>query len=135
MDRITPEKWYCRTKVPPQGKYVLFYYMKKSVIRSEVLCEERNIEWMAAATCVPSALLSASLKNTTCSISHAHHSVFTCFAAKKNNNKLSFMDQILDYIEGTFIFSLIWLRGSSLILASSLNCLFNNHMVVVSRGC
>nr|XP_017231911.1 PREDICTED: uncharacterized protein LOC108206200 isoform X2 [Daucus carota subsp. sativus] len=59
---------------------------------------------MAAATCVSSAFrgitLSTSLKNTTCSISHAHHSVFTCFASKKNNNKLSFMDQILDYIEG-----------------------------------
>lgn len=59
---------------------------------------------MATATCVPSAFsgiaLSTSSRSTTCSISCAHYPVFTCFASKKNTNKLNFMDQILDYIEG-----------------------------------
>ncbi|XP_074331944.1 uncharacterized protein At5g02240 isoform X2 [Apium graveolens] len=57
-----------------------------------------------AAACVPSAFygitLSTSSRSTTCSLSNSHYPVFTCFASKKNANKLNFMDQILDYIEG-----------------------------------
>lgn len=80
----------------------VFYYMKKIVIRK---WSEKRLNWMATAACVASAFygitLSTSSRSTTCSMSQSHYPVFTCFASKKNANKLSFMDQILDYIEGT----------------------------------
>lgn len=66
---------------------------------------EKGLNWMATATCVTSAFsgitLSKSSRSTPCSMSQAHYPGFTCFASKKNANKLNFMDQILDYIEGT----------------------------------
>lgn len=105
QNNVKELKWCNRTKIPLQAKGS-FLFMKIFVIRKCcVVWSEKRLNWMATAACVASAFygitLSTSSKSTTCSMSQSHYPVFTCFASKKNANKLSFMDQILDYIEGT----------------------------------